>query len=102
MLSGSYTFRQNRLRTNDDYVVPPPAYFLVNTSLSGFFYRYAIPFRVEMGCNNVFNTTYRDYLNRNRYFANETGRNIYLKWSVPVSLQKEEPHEQLIQVIQQS
>jgi iron complex outermembrane receptor protein len=57
---------------------------------------------VEMGCNNVFNTTYRDYLNRNRYFANETGRNIYLKWSVPVSLQKEEPHEQLIQVIQQS
>ncbi|MBK8625953.1 MAG: hypothetical protein IPN86_10440 [Saprospiraceae bacterium] len=29
-------------------------------------------------CENLLNSTYRDYLNRLRYFADEMGRNIYV------------------------
>jgi len=28
---------------------------------------------------NILNTSYRDYLNRQRFFADETGRNIQLQ-----------------------
>jgi iron complex outermembrane receptor protein len=28
---------------------------------------------------NMFNTTYRDYLNRQRFFADEMGRNIQIQ-----------------------
>jgi iron complex outermembrane receptor protein len=37
-----------------------------------------------LGINNLFNTRYRDYMNRFRYFTDEVGRNIVLqlKWKL--------------------
>jgi iron complex outermembrane receptor protein len=34
---------------------------------------------IGLGVNNVFNTSYRNYLNSLRYFADELGRNIILQ-----------------------
>ena len=36
--------------------------------------------------DNLLNTTYRDYLNRFRYYSDELGRNISLKIKVPFNI----------------
>ena len=66
-----------------DYMMPPPAYNLINLE-----YFTSIHFpstRVEfiMGINNLLNTSYRDYMNAFRYFALDRGRNISFKVKIP-------------------
>lgn len=79
-LNNSYTFQQKRVRMNSDYVNPPKAYYLAN---SDFIMEYKNVF-INVGIQNIFNTSYRDYMNRNRYFANEIGRNIFTRLSIPI------------------
>jgi iron complex outermembrane receptor protein len=38
---------------------------------------------LSLSVYNLFNTTYRDYLNAFRYFAPEVGRNVALRLTVP-------------------
>jgi iron complex outermembrane receptor protein len=42
--------------------------------------------RLDIGLSgtNLLNTSYRDYLNRFRYFADERGRNLVLRVRVPL------------------
>jgi iron complex outermembrane receptor protein len=58
-----------------DYLPPPLTYhlfhFYINTNVQRG--------QIQVGSNNIFNTTYREYLNRFRYFNDETGRNFYIK-----------------------
>lgn len=83
-ISNLLVARQNRVPANSDFVAPPPAYALWNAAVGATF-----PFAGEHGLtvslsvNNLFNTVYRDYLNRFRYFADDPGRNlaVRLKWS---------------------
>lgn len=77
-ISGSYTFRQDHLNSSQDYIAAPAPYFL----LGG---KFSIDKKIDkkrlhlyLQIENIMNTTYRDYLNRLRYFANEQGRNITL------------------------
>ena len=79
-LNNSYTFQQKRAPLNADYVNPPKAYYLAN---SDFIIEYKNVF-INIGIQNIFNTSYRDYMNRNRYFANEIGRNIFTRLSIPI------------------
>ncbi|MBC7884975.1 MAG: carboxypeptidase-like regulatory domain-containing protein [Saprospiraceae bacterium] len=78
-LEGGYTSRQKNVPESEDFLSPPPDYFLVNLSLR---LRYKkknnndVDFNVRI--DNLFNKRYRDYLNRLRYFADEMGRNISL------------------------
>lgn len=58
---------------------PPSAYHLMN-------FRAEIPFelsfaqlQVTLSVNNIFNTSYRSYLNRQRFYADEIGRNFVLQ-----------------------
>lgn len=78
-----YTARQNLIRLEDDYVAPPPSYWLWNT---GVYFQTAWRKQsiiVHLGAQNLSNTRYRDYLNRNRYFAAELGRNFFIKCNLP-------------------
>ena len=36
--------------------------------------------QIRIGIENLVNVKYRDYLNRQRYFADATGRNLTLSW----------------------
>jgi iron complex outermembrane recepter protein len=65
------------LLTNGDYLPPPNAYQLLNATASKEFKIKGLK-RINLGisCKNILNTTYRDYLNRFRYFADEIGRNV--------------------------
>ena len=93
-LQSEWVFRQNEYpnnnfeafipRTNSfvlvDISTPPPAYHLLN-------FRGEIDLKISndnqlnlsLVVNNVLNSSYREYLNRLRYFADELGRNFMIQ-----------------------
>jgi len=92
-LTNLYVAKQNRIPTKiifsdipsseivfseygGDFAPPPAAYSLWSASASQ---QFAIntkqTLNISLTISNLFNTTYRDYLNRFRYFADEIGRN---------------------------
>lgn len=63
-----------------DISTPPSGYFLTGFDASAVFH----PFKrgameVGLSLSNIFNVKYRDYLNKLRYYADNTGRNISLQ-----------------------
>lgn len=58
-----------------DFSTPPKGYSLWNVQAG---IRLAKNFSADLTVDNVFNISYRDYLNRMRYFANDLGRNVIL------------------------
>jgi iron complex outermembrane recepter protein len=85
-LSGEiqHVAKQNRLVTGQDYTDSPAAYTLLNLSLASVTKLFEKEVKVQAGVDNLFNTTYRNYLNRFRYFADELGRNINFKINVNI------------------
>ncbi|MDR0802600.1 TonB-dependent receptor domain-containing protein [Fluviicola sp.] len=84
-------FRQKRYVDNSDYVAPPKGYDLLNTQVgitkkmnSG------ENLQIILACSNLTNLSYRDYMNRFRYFTDELGRNWTIKALVPFSIIKKE------------
>ncbi|MCU0323935.1 MAG: TonB-dependent receptor [Spirosomaceae bacterium] len=62
-----------------DFAPPPPAYSIWNINQNSKFSLNHLNFNINLSVNNVFNTRYRDYLNRFRYFTDEMGRNFAIK-----------------------
>jgi iron complex outermembrane receptor protein len=63
-------------KQNFDFMDAPASYWLVNVS-AGFSIRsQRIKYDFRLSADNLFNTTYRSYTNRLRYFANELGSNF--------------------------
>lgn len=92
-LGNQLVWQQNRFPDNDYTVnVPnesgtfdetivrisqtPAAYHLWNTGVS---YAFAKA-KINLTVNNLLNTTYRNYLNRQRFYADEVGRDIQLQF----------------------
>ena len=67
-----------------DYVVPPPGYTVFRTGLRGDLSLGSASLRYNLTAENLFNTEYRDYLSRYRYFAHDSGRNVVLRLQVPL------------------
>lgn len=93
-LTSELVFRQNEFPDNNfeqfiaatgefitvDISTPPDAYHLLNWSNEMEFSLNAkTNLSVNLTVNNIFNTKYRDYLNRLRYFADDLGRNVMLQ-----------------------
>ena len=92
-LQSNYVFRQNEYPDNNfvvfipetgtfeevDVSTPPDAYHLLNFS-SSVTLRSTEKSRFVLGLDvtNLLNTSYRDYLNRMRYYADDLGRNVLL------------------------
>ncbi|KAA2217519.1 TonB-dependent receptor, partial [Maribacter flavus] len=63
-----------------DINTPPPAYHLIALNAEkSFSLKNENDLTVGLGATNLLNTSYRDYLNRLRYFADDMGRNINLR-----------------------
>jgi iron complex outermembrane receptor protein len=82
----SYVAEQTRTPKDIDYAEPPTAYNLFDIN-AGF----EIPvkkqhIRLSAGVKNVLNISYRDYLNRFRYFTDEPGRNFIVRLTVPFNI----------------
>ena len=94
-VGGSYFMRQYNSNLNFELVNPPKGYFLLDANLK---YNlkigkdeYSIRFMtLRFEINNVLNAQYRDYMNRNRFFANEMGRNFKLSLEIPFNIKNTE------------
>jgi iron complex outermembrane receptor protein len=84
IVATSYTLKQNLVNVNEDYVPTPDAYLLLNTDLIAEWNIARQLVKFNIGIHNLLNKKYRDYLNRNRYFANELGRTISVRCSIPI------------------
>ena len=70
---------QDRVPENQDYLPPPNGYDIFDMEGGFDFLWRKNHFRVSCQANNIFNTSYREYLNRFRYFTDEIGRNISIQ-----------------------
>ena len=80
----AFTFvaKQNHVPVNSDYTAPPNAYTLLNFE-AGLSIGKKHPIDMGISIYNVLNSTYRDYLNRFRYFSDEQGRSFAIRINVP-------------------
>ncbi len=72
-------FRQNNITVDQDFLLPPPGYSLLNFEMASTYRMKRNELQFSISMDNALNTAYRDYLNRLRYFANETGRNTTVR-----------------------
>ncbi|MCX7929126.1 MAG: TonB-dependent receptor [Chlorobi bacterium] len=72
--------------TTFDYAPPPAGYMTVDLEAGGTIEIGGTPVRISLAAANVFDTPYRDYLSRYRYFALDPGRNIIIRCSTPLDM----------------
>ena len=75
-----YTAQQWNWSSSLDLIEPPESYHIFDLYISATLKVVNYKPQFRMGIENIFNTSYRDYLNRQRYFANDLGRNFTLSW----------------------
>jgi iron complex outermembrane receptor protein len=69
-------FEQSRYNPNLDFLPPPEGYVLLGLKGGFKIYLEASILHFNLTMENMMNKRYRNYLNRQRYFADETGRAI--------------------------
>lgn len=77
-LNGRYVFEQTRLLAEQDLLAPPEGYFLLGVDVGSGIHLEKTHLNFKLRVENMLNTTYRDYLNRMRYFADDLGINVSL------------------------
>jgi iron complex outermembrane receptor protein len=75
-INGRYVFKQNDITSDQDFVIPPEAYFLLGLEMSTEIQISSTRLRWILKAENILNVQYRDYLNRQRYFADDIGLNL--------------------------
>ena len=81
--SFQYVNKQWRVPANSDFVAPPPAYYLVNVHGSLLLRVKKQDIEFGLSINNLLNHSYRDYLDRFRYFSDAMGRNVTVRIKIP-------------------
>ena len=76
--------KQTRFPVNADYADPPDGYVLWNAGFSTRMQMARNPVRFNLSVQNLFDTVYRDYLSRFRYFIDDPGRSIILRVQIPL------------------
>ena len=69
-------FEQTKLLSEQDFVQPPPSYSLLRFKISSNLVFSSYKVRCFVKTVNLLNVRYRDYLNRQRYFADDTGLSV--------------------------
>ena len=83
-LEGIFVKKQTRYPENVDYTDPPDGYVLMNAGVSSELLVDRTPLTIHVEVQNAFNTRYRDYLSRFRYFIDDPGRSVILRVQVPL------------------
>ncbi len=73
-----FVFEQSRIPVGLDFAVPPNTYHLIGLSASATRTLRKGELRMGLQANNLFNTTYRDYMDRFRYYADARGTDLTL------------------------
>jgi iron complex outermembrane receptor protein len=72
------------VETDEDYLAPPPAYQLLNAEAGVNCKIKQQTINMGITINNALNTSYRSYLNRYRYFADDMGSNLSIHLKIPI------------------
>jgi iron complex outermembrane receptor protein len=72
---------QGRYVPEQDYAPPPPGYVICDLQIGGSLLLGTRHARWSVGCTNLFNTAYRDYLSRYRYYADDAGFDLVLRFT---------------------
>lgn len=84
-LTVEHVLQQRRVPDDGDFAPPPPAYTLMS-AVAGASWRIGRQqLQMQLTVTNLTNLAYRNYLNRFRYYADEMGRNVMLRLTLPVS-----------------
>ena len=75
-LNNIYVFKQKNILTQQDFVLPPTGYNLLGIKIATDVQLKKTRLRLTTKVDNALNVAYRDYLNRQRYFANDLGVNV--------------------------
>ena len=67
---------QQNLQASQDFVPPPPTYHLLGGKIFAKKQWHSLGLEVYVRAENLLNVRYRDYLNRQRYFADDLGINV--------------------------
>ena len=74
--NGRHIVKQIDILPSQDFLAPPEAYTLFGLKYSAERQLNKVRVKVFLKLENVLNAKYREYLNRQRYFADELGRNF--------------------------
>lgn len=80
-LDQKYEFEQKRfpfIENSPTYPSPPPGFYLMNASVSAEFPFAETRLRLVLKGENLLNNSYRNYMNRLRFYADEEGFNLNL------------------------
>lgn len=77
---------QTRVPENTDYAPAPPGYTRFDLEAGATFYFKKQPLEMGVSIFNLFNASYREYLNRFRYFTDELGRNVSVRLKIPFGI----------------
>lgn len=75
---------QNLFNPEQEILDPPAAYTLFNTDLTTNILWGKRDLGLSLSAQNLFNKSYRDYLNNFRYFNDDLGRNITFRMRIPL------------------
>lgn len=81
-VNGRYVFKQTHLNADQDLAPAPDAYFLLGASIGTTFKLKKTKLRCALSGDNLLNTVFRDYLNRQRYFADDLGWNLNMQFNL--------------------
>lgn len=87
-ISNTTVLKQHRYEENQDYLAPPNAYSIIGLGIDYQFKKSNNSPTFGLQINNLLNSSFRDYLNRNRYFYDEAGRNIQVKIKWPILIKQ--------------
>lgn len=74
-LDNTYVFQRKSISIEQDFVLPPPSYNLLGANIVAEVQIKNTRWRLTAKVDNMLNVQYRDYLNRQRYFADDLGIN---------------------------
>jgi iron complex outermembrane receptor protein len=75
-VNNQIVFEQKNLLEEQDFLAPPPTYSLLGLELSAERRLGSLGLETYIRATNLLNVRYRDYLNRQRYFADDLGFNL--------------------------
>jgi len=81
-IEGLYVGKSN-VHPSQDFLPPPVAYFLVNIYAGMNIKLHQRTLSIQLRSDNLFNSRYRDYLNRLRYYSDAEGRSFSLMAKLP-------------------
>lgn len=78
-----FVAQQTRVEPNSDFAPPPSAYWLWNLQAGTTLPVGKKALHLGLSVNNLLNVSYREYLNRFRYFSDDMGRNVSVRLKYP-------------------